>query len=243
VADRTTDTAEQVRQLFDAKAAAWPSKYAPGGRLASRLTRLASAVTDHIPVGGSVLDLGCGTGELAHALAAAGLRVTGCDISARMLHRAAAADPADKIDWIQLEAGWQELPFTPETFDAVVASSVLEYVDDPTTVLRECHRVLRPDGVVMGTVPDLRHPVRRLERLLGVVARVPLVRTMGRCWPRLASYLTYLQISQQRHSPLWWFTVAARSGLLDVSYPADSAVRSPLRLLTFRRPSSGGDAL
>jgi SAM-dependent methyltransferase len=238
--DRTPDVAVQVRQLFDAKAATWPSKYAQDGRLAGRLTRLADAVTYHVPAG-SVLDLGCGTGELANAIAAAGLQATGCDISPEMLHRAAAADPSGTVDWVQLDPGWQVLPFGPGTFGAVVASSVLEYVKDPAMVLGECARVIRPGGIVLCTVPDLRHPVRWLERLLGTTARVPLVRTTGCRWPRLASYLTYLQTSRQRHSPLWWCTVAARSGLLDVPYPVDSPERSPLRLLIFRRPGCGGE--
>ena len=90
VADRTADVVVQVRQLFDAKAAAWPSKYAPDGRLAGRVTRLAGAVTYHVSAGGNVLDLGCGTGELASAIAV-GMRAIGCNISTEILHRATTA--------------------------------------------------------------------------------------------------------------------------------------------------------
>ncbi len=236
--DRTADVALQVRELFDGKAAIWPGKYTPDGRLAGRLTRLAGAVTYHVPAGSSVLDLGCGTGELAAALAAAGMRVTGCDVSREMLHRAAVADQAGTVGWVQLDPGWRRLPFGPETFDAVVASSVLEYVDDAEAVLRECRRVLRPGGVVLCTVPDPRHPVRRLERLLEVAARIPLARSAGRRWPRLDGYLTYLRISRQRHSSGWWHAAAARADLLDAPYPVDAPERSPLRLLTFQRRSS-----
>ena len=229
----------EVRQLFDAKAAAWSSKYTPDGRLVGRLNRLASAVTYYVPAGGSVLDLGCGTGELATAIAAAGLRATGCDISPEMLHRAAGSSGA--VDLVPLDPGWRVLPFAPETFDAVVASSVLEYVDDPVAVLRECRRVLRPGGVVLCTVPDPRHPVRRLEWLLGLAARAPAVRSAGRRWPRLDSYVIYLRISRQRHSSPWWHAAAARAGLLDVRYAADPVQRSTLRLLTFRRAGADGE--
>jgi SAM-dependent methyltransferase len=239
--DRTADAALQVRQLFDDKAAAWPSKYAQDGPLAGRLTRLTSAVAYHVPTGGNVLDLGCGTGQIASAIAATGIRTTGCDISPEMLHRAVAADPSGTVDWVQLDPGWQVLPFAPETFNAVVASSVLEYVDDPVAVLRECRRVLRPGGVVLCTVPDPRHPLRQLEWLLGVAARVRAVRLAGRRWPRLDSYLTYLRISRQRHPARWWREIAGRVGLLDVRYTADSAERSPLSLLTFQRTDDGGE--
>jgi SAM-dependent methyltransferase len=234
--DRTSDVALQVRQLFDSKAATWPSKYAQDGRLASRLTRLANAVTNHVPAGGSVLDLGCGSGELASALGAAGLRATGCDISPEMLSLA-AADMSGNVDWVELDPDWQVLPFGPGTFDTVVASSVLEYVHDPVAVLRECWRVLRPGGLVLCTVPDPRHPVRWLEWLVGVVAREPVVRAASRRPSRLAGYLTYLQVSQQRHSLCWWQAAAARAGLPEGRDFSDSAERAPLRLLTFHQPA------
>jgi SAM-dependent methyltransferase len=245
VDDRTADVAVQVRQLFDAKAAAWPSKYAQDGRLARRLTRLASAVSYHMPTGGNVLDLGCGTGELAAAMADAGMRATGCDISPEMLSRAAALDSAGVLDWVQLDPGWSRLPFEPDTFDAVVAASVLEYVDHPAAVLHECCRVLRPGGVVLCTVPDPRHPIRWAEWLLGVAVRVPLIRVAGRRWPRLGGYMTYLHISRHRHSCRWWRAAAAQGGLLglDVCYPADSAKRSALRLVTLQRTGSEQEML
>ena len=91
VAEQALDHTQQVQLLFDAKARSWAAKYAPDGRLAGRLTRLADAIGYHVATGGRVLDLGCGTGELARHLAGAGLRVTGCDISANMLGQAAAA--------------------------------------------------------------------------------------------------------------------------------------------------------
>jgi SAM-dependent methyltransferase len=243
MSDRTADPTAAVQQLFDAKAASWPSKYAPDGRLVGRLNRLASAVAYHMPAGGSVLDLGCGTGELAAAIAAAGLRATGCDISPEMLHRAAAADPSGTADWVQLDPGWQVLPFGPAKFDAVVASSVLEYVEDPAAVLRECARVMRAGGVMLCTVPNSRHPVRWLERLAGLAAHLPLSSVTVDRWPRLDRYLTYLRISRQRRSARWWRALAARAGLLVVHRPADTAERSPLRLLTFRRPDEMRESL
>jgi SAM-dependent methyltransferase len=240
--DRAVDIASAARQLFDAKAPAWPSKYSPGGRLEGRLTRLADAVTSHVPAGGSVLDLGCGTGELAGAIAAAGLRPTGCDISPEMLHRAAAADPAGTVDWVQLDPGWQVLPFGPDSFDAVVASSVLEYVNDPARVLRECARVIRPGGTMLCTVPNPRHPVRRLERLIRPAATWRVSSGNLDRWPRLDRYLLYLRISRQRHSAARWCAIAAQSGLLAVPRLPDSAERSPLRLLIFHRPREMRDS-
>ncbi len=232
---------DEVRLLFDAKADSWPGKYAPRGRLAGRLTQLADAAGNYVTPGGRVLDLGCGTGELARHLAAAGLQVTGCDISVNMLSQAATADPAATAGWIRLDPGWEMLPFAAASFDAVIAASVLEYVGSPRAVLRECARILRPGGIMLCTVPDLTHPVRWLEWAAGAVARTPAVQAAGEGWPRLGRYLTYLRISQQRRSARWWCAVAAQAGLVAVRRPT-RAERSPLRLFAFQRPGSCGAA-
>jgi SAM-dependent methyltransferase len=235
VADQALDHAEEVRQLFDAKAGNWAARYSPDGRLVGRLMQLAAAIGYHVPPRGRVLDLGCGTGKLARHLAGAGLRVTGCDISANMLDRAAAADPAATAGWIQLDPDWRTLPFATASFDAVLAASVLEYVGSPDAVLGECARVLRSGGVLLCTVPDPRHPVRWLEWLLATAAQVPPVRTAAEEWPRLGRYLTYLRISCHRRSAAWWRAAAARAGLLAVPGPGRTAENSPLRLFTFQR--------
>jgi SAM-dependent methyltransferase len=239
--DQALAHTEEVRQLFDAKAASWAAKYAPQGRLTGRLAQLSCVAGSQVPAGGRVLDLGCGTGELTRHLAASGLRATGCDISVNMLNQAAAADSAGTAEWVPLEPGWQALPFVSASFDAVIAASVLEYVDSPAAVLGECARVLRPGGVMLCTVPDLTHPVRWLEWAAAAIALLPAVQAAGTIWSRLGRYLTYLRISRQRHCGSWWCAVAAQAGLVAVGRPA-RADRSPLRLFTFQRPGSYGAA-
>src|ERR1035438_2874122 len=118
--------ADQVRLLFDAKAATWPAKYAPDGSRTGRLAQFAEGLAGQVAAGGRVLDLGCGTGNLARAADAAGLRVTACDISAKMLRQATSGDRGGAVDWVPLEPRWARLPFESAAFDAVVAASVLE---------------------------------------------------------------------------------------------------------------------
>ena len=225
-----------VQALFDAKAAGWPAKYGPAGQLTGRLARFAGAVKHRVDTGGAVLDLGCGSGELARHLAAAGYRVTGCDIAPRMLSRAAAADYAHAVTWVTLAAGWRVLPFEPGSVDAVVAASVLEYVPDPFAVLRECARVLRPGGDLLCSVPDVAHPVRWLEWPLVLAARTPLGLLARSTWPRLGWYLAYLRASRQRRRLRWWHAAGGRAGLRPAPWPARPAARAPLRLLVFTRP-------
>lgn len=223
---------DQVQALFDAKAANWPAKYAADGPLAGRLVQLAAAVEDLVPPGCEVLDLGCGSGNLARHLATGGYRVTGCDIAQEMLCRAEAADQTRAVSWIRLDPEWSTLPFASAGYDAVVAASVLEYVLNPRIVLSECARVLRPGGTLVCTVPDMAHPMRWLEWPLGLVARLSLPDVARRQLPRLGPYMTYLRVSRQRRRVRWWQEAGRRAGLHLAPF---SAARSPLRLLAFTR--------
>jgi SAM-dependent methyltransferase len=227
---------DQVSALFDGKAAAWPAKYAPGGALTGRLTRLCGLLREQVRPGDQVLDLGCGTGQLARAVAAAGLRVTGCDIAPEMLRRAAEADHPGDVDWVRLEPDWRTLPFAARTFAAIVASSVLEYADDAQAVLTECARVLLPGGILLATVPDVRHPVRWAEWLARPAARGAL--QLG-ATGRIAGYCTYLRVSRHRRSAAWWSDSGVRAGLVPRPRPSEHA---PLRLLQFERPPVPGAA-
>lgn len=226
--------ADQVLALFDSKASRWPYKYAPEGALAGRLTRMTALARQHTCPGGTVLDLGCGTGELARALAAVGMQVSAADISPEMLRQATKADPRNDIAWTRLDPGWQVLPFPAQSFDTVIATSVLEYVHDPASVLADCARVLRSGGVLLATVPDIRHPVRWAEQLARPVARLPLGDAPSGIAPRLRSYLTYLRTSQQRHSLWWWQGTAQLAGLRCDALTVHRSRITALRVMAFR---------
>jgi 2-polyprenyl-6-hydroxyphenyl methylase/3-demethylubiquinone-9 3-methyltransferase len=91
-----------------------------------------------------VLDLGCGKGRFAAALAQDGARVTGLDRSAAML--AGAAAPR----FGRVRGAARRLPFAECAFDAVIAVEVFEHLPAAAIdeVLVEVHRVLRPEGTL-----------------------------------------------------------------------------------------------
>jgi 2-polyprenyl-6-hydroxyphenyl methylase/3-demethylubiquinone-9 3-methyltransferase len=99
---------------------------------------------------GRILDIGCGAGFLANALAAEGHRVSGVDMSrgslkvARARSAAAGGVPADAAYQV---ADAYRLPFRDAAFDAVVALDFLEHVTAPGRVIEEAARVLRPGGL------------------------------------------------------------------------------------------------
>jgi O-antigen biosynthesis protein len=49
------------------------------------------------------------------------------------------------------------LPYPDEHFDAVLTLDVLEHLVDPEKILKECKRVMKPDGVLIVSIPNIRH--------------------------------------------------------------------------------------
>jgi SAM-dependent methyltransferase len=90
--------------------------------------------------GQSILDLGCGDGQLTERLASTGAIVTGVDVSPEML----AAARSRGID--AHEGSAESLPFADRSFDAVFSNAVLHWVRDQDAMMAEVRRVLKPGG-------------------------------------------------------------------------------------------------
>jgi SAM-dependent methyltransferase len=92
------------------------------------------------------LDLG-GRGAVAPRLAARGIRfVVSMDLSSRMAARAGRLAVAGDEEW---------LPFAAGSFDLVIASLSLHWVNDLPGALLQMRRVLRPDGLLLASLPGL----------------------------------------------------------------------------------------
>ena len=92
--------------------------------------------------GDVVLDLGCGTGDMAALARAAGARVVGLDVAARMLDVARARRAADAL----LRADATRLPLRGGTVSAVMSAFALRNLVAIPPMLAEAARVLRPGG-------------------------------------------------------------------------------------------------
>jgi 2-polyprenyl-3-methyl-5-hydroxy-6-metoxy-1,4-benzoquinol methylase len=97
-----------------------------------------------------VLDVGCGEGTFAVALARAGAEVVGIDVAAEPLRRARANHPELDLRLVEGEATW-DLP--DAAFDVVWAGEVIEHVADTARWLSEVRRVLRSGGTLLLSTP------------------------------------------------------------------------------------------
>jgi len=105
--------------------------------------------------GATVLDLGCGTGDLCDVVAGAGYSPVGVDFSAGMLAAAHTRAPLARADALTL-------PVPDASADGVVSGFALRNFVDLDRFFRECARVLRPGGRVAAL--ETAEPARPLLR-------------------------------------------------------------------------------
>lgn len=97
-----------------------------------------------------VLDVGCGGGILADSMARKGADVTGIDLASKslrvaQLHALETGTPNIQYREVSVEALAQE---QPASFDVVTCMEMLEHVPDPSSVVRACAELVKPDGWV-----------------------------------------------------------------------------------------------
>ncbi|MBU4214679.1 MAG: class I SAM-dependent methyltransferase [Actinobacteria bacterium] len=112
-----------------------------------------------------VLDVGCAAGDLARALNNHGCRVSGIELDPDL---AREAEP-DLVELVVGDVGELDLSsvFPAAGFDVVVCGDVLEHLVDPESVLRALIPLLRPDGELVVSVPNVTHGSLRLALLEG----------------------------------------------------------------------------
>lgn len=97
----------------------------------------------------SMLEFGCGRGELLRAFHDMGLMVRGNDIS-----KYAVANNQDMC--IDVFPFVDTAPYSDCSFDCIISKSFIEHLHNPVKYFEECFRILKPGGVLLSLTPDWR---------------------------------------------------------------------------------------
>ena len=113
----------------------------------------------------SVLEVGCATGYFTKAMVDRGCKVVGIELDPAAA--AVAEDWAERVVVGDIDRGdvWDQVD--DESFDVVLCGDVLEHLRDPLGALRSAVRKLKPDGVVVTSLPNVAHGDVRLALLHG----------------------------------------------------------------------------
>jgi SAM-dependent methyltransferase len=145
-----TDQNARVLDQFSQQAEAYSALVASAGAHAKDplIEALSPRPTDH------VLDVGCGSGQFAVAVAPLVAHVTGADLTPAMLDKARAQQAGAglaNITWLQADS--TALPVEDGSFDVVVSRSMFHHAADPAATLAEMRRACAAGGRI--TVMDL----------------------------------------------------------------------------------------
>lgn len=179
-------------QFHEALAEGWAARY-QSGSFQRRLEFLRQDFHSLRAADALWLDAGCGSGVFSRELATSGAAVVAVDASPQMLAEAArnTRDLGSVVRCLGIDT-LERIPLPDEHFDGVICLSVLEYLDDPNGAIRELHRLLKPGGQLLLTVPNAASIVRLYQRCARAWGQ-----RIGRQWH------DYLAVSRHAFSRRW----------------------------------------
>lgn len=168
---------DEIRKFEEQTASWWDKKGEFRGLHDINPLRLAYIAERTALTGKRVIDVGCGGGILAEAMAQQGARVTGIDAGDAPLAVARSHAEASGLKIIYRRATAEEMAqLSPGSYDVATCMELLEHVPDPPSVVRACGHLVKPGGAVFfgtlnRTVRSFLLAIIAAEYILGVVKR------------------------------------------------------------------------
>jgi len=142
-----------------------------------RVIKAKQAVAEEVTQGSYVLDIGCGTGDLARMMIERDCIVDGFDMSSAMVM---AAEERIKTEHLEGKFSARRMGvegmdgITEETYDAIVSTLAFSELNDDERcfVLQQARRILRPGGIII--IADEVVPQTGCRRILQSIIRLPL---------------------------------------------------------------------
>ena len=122
------------------------------------------AIKKHIEPEHIVLDVGCGTGLITNNLSRSRYRTVALD-----LNRWALCQMNGKPYVVKAQADVESLPIQDDSVDIVIATEVIEHLEQPEKTIGEMLRVCKSGGWIIGTVPSI-HKIWKMRRLLSMTS-------------------------------------------------------------------------
>jgi ubiquinone/menaquinone biosynthesis C-methylase UbiE len=139
-----------------------------------RHQRILQLVKEFIPKRDSlILDVGCGPGFLACDLAKQGYQGFGIDISDSMINL--SKDNLKDKGWNFSVRDVEQTRFEENKFDCIIASGVIEYMNEDLKMLQELQRILKPGGYLIINVTNIFGYSTSLNSLTNLVKRIPFI--------------------------------------------------------------------
>lgn len=130
-----------------------------------------AAVFARVPWRGkSVMDVGCGTGDMCNLIANAGAKmVLGVDYSQEAITEARGKFAAPNLTFL-----CTDMENVHDTFDVIVSNGTLEHMDNPLTTLRTFKTMMKPRGSIVITSPNWLNPRGYILQTLWHMFRAPI---------------------------------------------------------------------
>ncbi|MBU2102889.1 MAG: class I SAM-dependent methyltransferase [Candidatus Omnitrophica bacterium] len=162
--DKAAEIAQGAK-IVDYAACAWNWGTPAGSRRLDRRAEYCMSLA-RLDASKKVLEIGCGTGLLTRRIAPSGAPITAIDISRDLISRATRDVVCNNVEFKICDV--DALPFEDNSFDVALGTNVLHHLDVPSA-MKEIYRVLKSDGVIVFSEPNIINPQIMIQRCIPLV--------------------------------------------------------------------------